>query len=164
MKYMEWLRKFKNNDEYDISLSEMILDSIPDKCDDMFSSILFVNASFELDNNNSIEDFFELIESQKDRKYVLDKDGISIHDYHMDKSTDLKVNFWGFSDATQEEFTEMFSSVYWVKYKSSSIEYYYSPPLKEGSRITFLSNEAAEKHSRYRIGCKVLQELKDNND
>ena len=129
-------------------------------------SMVFVDATIEISPDTSIQDFFDVIEADIDRKFAVDKSHAFINPHQSGKLY-LSARFWGFPDADYSDLSLLCAIRLDCKLVNAVFEFQCRRPI-DGSELVYSDLRRAEgagvteqeKCSRFHRGVSALDALR----
>ena len=123
-------------------------------------SMVFVDAVIEISPDTSIQDFFDIVEADIDRKFAADKSQARINP-HASGELYLSAQFWGFPDADYSDLSLLCAIRLHCRLISAIFEFQNKIPISEKGMAWFnLCVDEQEKYSRFHRGVEALDALR----
>ena len=123
-------------------------------------SMVFVDAVIEISPDTSIQDFFDIVEADIDRKFAADKSQARINP-HASGELYLSAQFWGFPDADYSGLSLLCGIPLSCRLINAIFEFQNKIPITEKGMTWFnLCADEREKYSRFHRGVKALDALR----
>ena len=123
-------------------------------------SMVFVDATIGISPDTSIQNFFDTIEADIDRKFAVDKAHAFINPHESGKLY-LSARFWGFPDADYSDLSLLCAIRLDCKLINAIFEFQNRIPITDkGLAYLHLSVDEQEKYSRFHRGAEVLDALR----
>ena len=123
-------------------------------------SMVFVDATIGISPDISIQDFFDTIEADIDRKFAVDKSHAFINPHESGKLY-LSARFWGFPDADYSDLSLLCAIRLDCKLINAIFEFQNRIPITDkGLAYSHLSVDEQEKYSRFHRGAEALDALR----
>ena len=123
-------------------------------------SMVFVDATIEISPDTSIQDFFDTIEVDIDRKFAVDKAHAFINP-HTSGKLYLSARFWGFPDADYSDLSLLCAIRLDCKLINAIFEFQCRTLITDkGLAYLHLSVDEQEKYSRFHRGAEALDALR----
>ena len=123
-------------------------------------SMVFVDAVIEISPDTSIQDFFDTIEADIDRKFAVDKNYASMNP-HASGELYLSARFWGFPHADYSDLSLLCAIRLDCRLISAIFEFQCRIPLNEKGMTWFnLSFDEQDKYSSFQRGVEALDTLR----
>ena len=123
-------------------------------------SMVFVDATIEISPDISIQDFFDTIEADIDRKFAVDKAHAFINPHESGKLY-LSARFWGFPDADYSDLSLLCAIRLDCSLIAAIFEFQCRTLItNKGLAYSHLSVDEQEKYSRFHRGAEALDALR----
>ena len=123
-------------------------------------SMVFVDATIEISLDTSIQDFFDAIEADIDRKFAVDKSHAFINPHESGKLY-LSARFWGFPDADYSDLSLLCAIRLDCSLIAAIFEFQCRTLITDkGLAYSHLSVDEQEKYSRFHRGAEALDALR----
>ena len=123
-------------------------------------SMIFVDATIEISPDISIQDFFDTIEADIDRKFAVDKAHAFINPHESGKLY-LSARFWGFPDADYSDLSLLCAIRLDCSLIAAIFEFQCRTLITDkGLAYSHLSVDEQEKYSRFYRGAEALDALR----
>ena len=123
-------------------------------------SMVFVDATIEISPDISIQDFFDTIEADIDRKFAVDKSHARINPHESGKLY-LSARFWGFPDADYSDLSLLCAIRLDCKLINAIFEFHNRIPIPENGMTWFnLCTDEQDKYRRFHRGVEALDALR----
>ena len=123
-------------------------------------SMVFVDATIEISPDTSIQDFFDTIEADIDRKFAVDKAHAFINPHESGKLY-LSARLWGFPDADYSDLSLLCAIRLDCSLIAAIFEFQCRTLITDkGLAYSHLSVDEQEKYSRFHRGAEALDALR----
>ena len=123
-------------------------------------SMVFVDATIEISPDTSIQNFFDTIEADIDRKFAVDKNYARMSP-HASGELYLDVQFWGFPDADYSDLSLLCAIRLDCSLIAAIFEFQCRTLITDkGLAYSHLSVDEQEKYSRFHRGAEALDALR----
>ena len=123
-------------------------------------SMVFVDATIGISPDTSIQNFFDTIEADIDRKFAVDKAHAFINPHESGKLY-LSARFWGFPDADYSDLSLLCAIRLDCSLITAIFEFQRRIPITDkGLAYLHLSVDEQEKYSRFHRGAEALDALR----
>ena len=123
-------------------------------------AMVFVDATIEISPDTSIQNFFDTIEADIDRKFAVDKAHAFINPHESGKLY-LSARFWGFPDADYSDLSLLCAIRLDCSLIAAIFEFQCRTLITDkGLAYSHLSVDEQEKYSRFHRGAEALDALR----